>query len=46
MSKIFAGLGSGLIIGAMSGNLPSFQFWCFVAGVALLNIALTRAKKI
>jgi hypothetical protein len=39
LNKLVVGLGSGLLIGAMAGNLPVFQFWCFVAGVTLLNLA-------
>jgi hypothetical protein len=42
--KLTVGLGSGLLIGAMAGNLPAFQFWCFVVGVTLLNFANFKLK--
>jgi hypothetical protein len=46
LKKLSVSLGSGLIIGSMAGNLPSFQYWCFVIGVILLNYAYFEPKHI
>lgn len=38
--RIAIGLSSGLLIGSVAPVLPSFQFWCFVIGLALLNYVI------
>ncbi|MGF1689418.1 hypothetical protein L4C36_22615 [Photobacterium japonica] len=43
--KMAMGLGSGLLVGSVSTVLPSVQFWCFVAGLSLLNYVIVTKKK-
>ncbi|SMY33995.1 hypothetical protein PAND9192_01111 [Photobacterium andalusiense] len=42
--RIAIGLGSGLLIGSVATVLPTFQFWCFVIGLTLLNYAIITKK--
>ncbi len=42
--RIAIGLSSGLLIGSISPILPSFQFWCFVIGLTLLNYVIITKK--
>ena len=42
--RMAIGLSSGLLIGSVSPVLPSFQFWCFVIGLTLLNYVIITKK--
>ncbi|SMY15822.1 hypothetical protein [Photobacterium aquimaris] len=42
--KIAISLGSGLLVGSVATVLPTFQFWCFVIGLTLLNYAIITKK--
>ncbi|KAB7667801.1 hypothetical protein GBN25_03650 [Plesiomonas shigelloides] len=42
IKKSALALGSGLLVGSVSGVLPTFQFVCFVLGICLLNYGYLR----
>ena len=41
---IAIGLSSGLLIGSVASVLPSFQLWCYVIGLTLLNYVIITKK--
>ncbi len=42
--RVAIALSSGLLIGSVAPVLPTFQFWCFVIGLTLLNYVVITKK--